>query len=148
MQVILKENLKNLGKIGEVVNVKDGYARNYLLPKGIAIDATAKNMRALEHAKRVVTERAKKMAKDAQSMADKINSLEITIYAKAGEEEKLFGSVTAIDIAEALKEKGVEIEKRKILLEEPIKRLGQHTVSVKLHSDVIAEMKVNVERQQ
>jgi large subunit ribosomal protein L9 len=147
MQVILKEDMKNLGKAGDIVTVKDGYARNYLLPRGIAIDATAKNMRALEHARRVVTERAKKLANDAQSLAQKLSQLTVSIKAKAGEEDRLFGSVTAIDISEALKEKGLDIDKRKIILDEPIKRLGSHVVSIKLHPEVIAQLKVEVERE-
>ncbi len=147
MQVILKEDMKNLGKAGDIVTVKDGYARNYLLPRGIAIDATAKNMRALEHARRVVTERAKKLANDAQSLAQKLFQLTVSIKAKAGEEDRLFGSVTAIDISEALKEKGLDIDKRKIILDEPIKRLGSHVVSIKLHPEVIAQLKVEVERE-
>jgi large subunit ribosomal protein L9 len=147
MQVILKEDMKNLGKAGDIVTVKDGYARNYLLPRGIAINATAKNMRALEHARRVVTERAKKLANDAQSLAQKLSQLTVSIKAKAGEEDRLFGSVTAIDISEALKEKGLDIDKRKIILDEPIKRLGSHVVSIKLHPEVIAQLKVEVERE-
>jgi len=147
MQVILKEDMKNLGKAGDIVTVKDGYARNYLLPRGIAIDATAKNIRALEHARRVVTERAKKLANDAQSLAQKLSQLTVSIKAKAGEEDRLFGSVTAIDISEALKEKGLDIDKRKIILDEPIKRLGSHVVSIKLHPEVIAQLKVEVERE-
>lgn len=147
MQVILKENLKNLGKVGDIVSVKDGYARNYLIPRGLAINATSKNLRALEHAKRVVMEKAKKLVNTAQSLAEKISATDITIKAKAGEEDKLFGSVTAIDIAEALKEKGLEIDRKKIVIEEPIKRLGQHTVYVKLHPEVTAQLIVKVERQ-
>lgn len=147
MQVILKEDMKNLGKAGDIVTVKDGYARNYLLPRGIAIDATAKNIRALEHARRVVTERAKKLANDAQSLAQKLSQQTVSIKAKAGEEDRLFGSVTAIDISEALKEKGLDIDKRKIILDEPIKRLGSHVVSIKLHPEVIAQLKVEVERE-
>lgn len=147
MQVILKENLKNLGKVGDIVSVKDGYARNYLIPRGLAINATSKNLRALEHAKRVVMEKAKKLVNTAQSLAEKISATDITIKAKAGEEDKLFGSVTAIDIAEALKEKGLEVDRKKIVIEEPIKRLGQHTVYVKLHPEVTAQLIVKVERQ-
>lgn len=147
MQVILKENLKNLGKVGDIVSVKDGYARNYLIPRGLAINATSKNLRALEHAKRVVMEKAKKLVNTAQSLAEKISATDIIIKAKAGEEDKLFGSVTAIDIAEALKEKGLEVDRKKIVIEEPIKRLGQHTVYVKLHPEVTAQLIVKVERQ-
>ncbi|MCX8069406.1 MAG: 50S ribosomal protein L9 [Thermodesulfovibrionales bacterium] len=147
MQVILKEDLKNLGKVGEIVNVKDGYARNYLLPKGLAINATTKNMKALEHEKRTIIERAKKLANDAQTLASRLSEITLTIPAKAGDEEKLFGSVTSIDISEHLKVKGFEIDKRKIILEEPIKRLGLHTVVVKLHPEVTAQLKIDVIRE-
>lgn len=147
MQVILKEDLKNLGKVGEIVNVKDGYARNYLLPKGLAINATTKNMKALEHEKRTIIERARKVSNDAQTLASRISEISVTITAKAGEEDKLFGSVTSIDIANALKAKGVEIDKRKIILDEPIKRLGLHNVHIKLHPEVTAELKVDVIRE-
>ncbi|HIJ59547.1 MAG TPA: 50S ribosomal protein L9 [Nitrospirae bacterium] len=147
MQVILKENLKNLGNVGEIVSVKDGYARNYLIPKGLAINATTKNMKALEHEKRTILERARKLSNDAQTLASRLSEVTVTITAKAGEEEKLFGSVTSIDISNALKEKGFEIDKRKIVLLEPIKRLGLHNVIIKLHSEVTAELKVDVIRE-
>ncbi|MCX8026970.1 MAG: 50S ribosomal protein L9 [Thermodesulfovibrionales bacterium] len=148
MQVILKEDVKNLGKAGEVVTVKDGYGRNFLLPRGLAIDATLKNIRQLEHQKRMILQRAKKLANDAQSLADRLSSVSVTIFAKAGEEDRLFGSVTSADISESLKQHGFEIDKKKIILEEPIKRLGEHTVKVKLHPEISVELKVVVNKEQ
>lgn len=148
MQVILKEDVKNLGKAGEVVTVKDGYGRNFLLPRGLAIDATLKNIRQLEHQKKMILQRAKKLANDAQSLADRLASVAVTIFAKAGEEDRLFGSVTSADISEALKQQGFEIDKKKIILEEPIKRLGEHTAKVKLHPEISVELKVVVNKEQ
>jgi large subunit ribosomal protein L9 len=144
MQVILKEDIEKLGTMGQVVEVKRGYARNYLLPRDLAMEATARNLKQLDHKKRVVADRIKKLQKESQSMADKIAQASITLYHIAGEEEKLFGSVTSMEIAEALKEQGIEIDKRKIALEEPIKRLGEYKVPVKLAGGVSAEVKVTV----
>lgn len=144
MQVILREDIDKLGKIGDMVNVKEGFARNFLIPTKKALEATPKNMKALEHAKKMVNDRIRQLKKEASAVADTINNLSVTITAKTGEEGKLFGSVTSMDIAEAAKAQGVELDKRKIHLEEPIKRLGDHTVTVKLHSDVTADIKVSV----
>src|SRR5512135_3383389 len=144
MQVILREDIEKLGKIGDMVKVADGYARNYLVPAKKAIEATPKNVHAMEHAKKMVADRLRKLKKEAAADADRIKALAITIKAKAGEEGKLFGSVTSMDIAEAVKAQGVAIDRRKIVLDEPIKRLGEYTISVKLHADIIAEFKVSV----
>ncbi|MCX7913744.1 MAG: 50S ribosomal protein L9 [Thermodesulfovibrionales bacterium] len=144
MQVILKANVKNVGQIGEIVNVKDGFARNYLIPKGLAIEANTKNIRVLEFEKRKIEELAKKAKTAAENLVNKISNLNLIIKAKAGEEEKLFGSVTAIDISEALKKEGIEIDKRKILLEEPIKRLGSYTVTIKIQQDITAKLNFTV----
>jgi large subunit ribosomal protein L9 len=144
MQVILREEVEKLGKIGDTVKVKDGYARNYLLPMKKAIEATTKNVRALDHAKKMVSDRLRRLKKDAAAAAEKMQGIAVTIKAKTGEEGKLFGSVTSMDIAEAVKAQGVEIDKRKIVLDEPIKRLGEFTVPVKLHTDVTVEIKVAV----
>ena len=144
MQVILREDIDRLGKIGDLVKVKDGYARNYLVRMKKAIEATPKNLRAMEHARKMVSDRMRKLKKEAAADADRIKALSITIKAKVGEENKLFGSVTSMDIVEAAKAQGVTIDKRKIVLEEPIKRLGEFTVQVKLHSDVVADLKVSV----
>lgn len=144
MQVILREDIEKLGKIGDLVKVADGYARNFLVPMKKAIEATPKNVNAMEHARKMVSDRIRKLKKEATTEADKIKGLSITIKAKTGEEGKLFGSVTSMDIAEAAKAQGVVIDKRKIVLAEPIKRLGDFTVPVKLHADIAAELKVSV----
>ncbi len=147
MQVILKDNVKDLGHIGDMVNVKDGFARNFLIPKGFAVEANPKNLKALEHEKRKIQELVKKAKSAAEDLASKVSGTSITIKAKSGEEDKLFGSVTAMDIAEALKKEGIDIDKKKIVLDEPIKRLGSYTVSVKIHQEVSAQVNVNVERE-
>ncbi len=144
MQVILREDIDKLGKIGDLVKVKEGFGRNYLIPQKKAIEATPKNVNAMEHAKKMVADRLRKLKKEATVDADRIKALSITIRAKAGEEGKLFGSVTSMDIAEAMKAQGVVIDRRKIVLEEPIKRLGDVSVPVKLHSDVVVDLKVTV----
>ncbi len=144
MQVILREDIDKLGKIGDLVKVADGYARNYLVPKKKAIEATPKNLRAMDHAKKMVADRLRKLKKEAAADADRIKALSITIRAKAGEEGKLFGSVTSMDIAEAMKAQGVVVDRRKIVLDEPIKRLGDFTITVKLPADVAADFKLSV----
>ena len=144
MQVILREDIDNLGKIGDMVKVADGYARNFLVPNKKAIEATPKNVHAMDHAKKMVSDRVRKLKKEAAADADRIKALAITIKAKSGEEGKLFGSVTSMDIAEAMKAQGVAVDKRKIVLDEPIKRLGDFTVTVKLHADVTADFKLSV----
>lgn len=144
MKVILKADVKDLGRMGEVVNVKDGFARNYLLPQGLAAEANTKNVKALEHETKKIQEMAKKVKSGASGLAEQIAAAKVTIKAKAGEEEKLFGSVTSMDIADALKAEGIEIDKKKIHLDEPIKRLGEYTVTIKLHSEVSAQLNVQV----
>lgn len=144
MKIILKEDIKKIGKMGQIVDVADGYARNYLVPKGFAVEASTKNIRSLEHEKRIIQEKAKKLKDSAQDIASRISSMTLTIKAKAGEEEKLFGSVTTMDIAEALLNEGIEIDKKKISLEEPIKRLGSYSVQIKLHSDVSVPLNIQI----
>jgi large subunit ribosomal protein L9 len=144
MQVILREEIENLGKIGDLIKVADGYARNYLVPSKKAIEATPKNLNAMNHAKKMVADRLRKVKKEAGADAERIKALAIVIKAKVGEEGKLFGSVTTMDIAEAMKAQGVVIDKRKLALEEPIKRLGDFTITVKLPADVTADFKVSV----
>ena len=142
MQVILRDYMDNLGKSGEVVNVKPGYARNYLLPRGLAIKATASDVARVEHEKRVIAARTAKLAKEAQAEADNLSQVAVSIARATGEEDKLFGSVTARDISEALKEKGVHVDAKKIHLEEPIKVLGLAEVPIKLGRGVSATIKV------
>jgi large subunit ribosomal protein L9 len=148
MQVILRDDMDNLGKSGEVVNVKEGYARNYLLPRGLAIKATAGDVKRVEHEKRVIAARTAKLAKEAQAEADKLSSVSVSIARAVGEEDKLYGSVTSRDIAEALGEKGVKVDSKKIHLPEPIKALGMTEVSVKLGRGVNATVKVWVVKEE
>ena len=144
MKVILNEDVKNLGNMGEVVNVSDGYTRNYLLPKKLAAEANIKNLKEMEHHKASIAKKAEKTRAALKESSEKLSSVILTIKAKAGEEDKLFGAVTGKDIAEALKAEGFDIDKKKILLEEPIKRLGEYTVDIKIHSEISAHIKVLV----
>jgi large subunit ribosomal protein L9 len=144
MKVILKENIDTLGHIGDIVKVAPGYARNYLIPKGLAVEATIKNAKALEHVKRQMEYKKNKVLEQAKVLAAKIESLSINLTHQAGEEGKLFGSVTNMELAEHLSSQGIEIDRKKIVLAEPIKHLGEFTASVKLHPDVSAVLKVNI----
>jgi large subunit ribosomal protein L9 len=144
MKVILQEEVKNLGKMGDVVNVADGYARNFLIPKKLGVEANVKNIRALDHEKRKIEEKAKRIRHDAQGLAERLGSLTLTLSAKAGEEERLFGSITTMDIAEALKKEGFDIDRKRILLDEPIKRLGAYTVGIKIHPEVTTQVQVSI----
>ena len=144
MKVILQEEVKSLGKMGDVVNVADGYARNYLIPRKLGVEANSKNIKALEHEKRKIEEKVRKVRNEAQGLAERLSGLTLTLSAKAGGEERLFGSITSMDIAEALKKEGFDIERKKILLDEPIKRLGSHTVGIKVHSEVTTKVQINV----
>src|SRR5262245_4456034 len=121
MRIILREEVPNLGKSGEVVSVRDGYGRNYLLPQGLALLATEKNVKELEHQKKIIATRNAKLHKDAQSVADKLGSLEVRIERQAGEGGKLYGSVSTRDIEEAVQKKGVTIDRKKIVIDSPIK---------------------------
>ena len=142
MQVILRDDMENLGKSGEVVNVRPGYARNFLLPRGHAIKATESDVKRVEHEKRVIAARTAKLAKETQAEADKLSKVSVSIPRAVGEEDKLYGSVTTRDIAEALQAQGVTIDAKKLVLEEPIKSLGLTEVGVKLGRGVTATIKV------
>ncbi|MBI4683867.1 MAG: 50S ribosomal protein L9 [Nitrospirae bacterium] len=144
MKVILKEDVKNLGKMGDTVNVAEGYARNFLLPKKLAVEALTENIKALEHQKKTIQEKAKKIKNTSADLSERIVSLAISIKAKAGEGDRLFGSITSMDIADALKNAGIDIDRKKIILEEPIKRIGSYSVGIKLHPEVIAELNIKV----
>ena len=144
MQVILREEVPNLGTIGDVVKVKPGYARNFLLPRGLAIEASTRNLRELEHQKRVVADKRLREQKTAAAVADKMSAVTLMFSLRAGEEGKLFGSVTNQDIHRALEEKGVTVERRRILLDEPIKTLGEHKVAIHVGPDVRATVTVTV----
>ena len=144
VQVILSEEVTNLGRPGDVVKVRAGYARNYLLPRKLAVEANPKNLREFEHAKGVAMLKREALKQKATGLKARIEALTLAIDARAGEEGKLFGSVTNIDIERALREKGVEVDRRRIALGEPIKQLGNFTVTVRLESEVEAHLKVNV----
>jgi large subunit ribosomal protein L9 len=145
MKVILKENLENLGHIGDIVKVAPGYARNFLLPRGYAIEATVKNAKALEHAKRQMEYKKNKVLEQAKAIVARIEALTLAITHQAGEEGKLFGSVTNMELAEKLKDQGVEIDRKKIVTE-PIKHTGEYSVPVKVHPEVSATLKVVVSK--
>ena len=147
MKVILRKDFETLGKIGDVVAVKDGYARNYLLPRQIAYRATTSSLRALEEEKKQHERQEQKQLKDAEKIGSELEKISITIAMKVGEDDKLFGSVTSQMIADALKEKGFTVDKRTIELEEPIKMLGIFEVPVKLHTKISAKAKVWVVRE-
>ncbi|HSQ74207.1 MAG TPA: 50S ribosomal protein L9 [Bacteroidota bacterium] len=142
MKVILRKEHDKLGQIGTIADVKDGYARNYLIPRGIAYPATDGSMRALEEEKKQAERRSNKEMKESEKLAANLDKVSLTIKMKVGEDEKLFGSVTAQMVADALKEQGYTIDKRVIDLEEPIKALGIYTVNVKLHASVVGKVKV------
>jgi large subunit ribosomal protein L9 len=144
MEVILREDVKTLGKAGELVRVRPGYARNYLLPQGLAYEASEGNKKRIAGEQKARTAKAAEERAGAEAEAAKLGAVAVTIRAKAGEEGKLFGSVTSQDIADALAAQGQAVDKRRIELEHPIKMLGWHTVPVRLHSEVMAEVRVQV----
>jgi len=144
MKVILQENMENLGAIGDVVKVAPGYARNYLLPKGFALMANEKNTKALEHAKRQLEYKKNKMLEQAKALGAKIDAIVLNLVHQAGEEGKLFGAVTNMELAEQLKAHGVDIDRKKINLADPIKHIGEYTVPVKIHPEIAAAFKVVV----
>jgi large subunit ribosomal protein L9 len=144
VRLILREDVPSLGEAGDLVSVKVGYARNYLLPEGRAILATESKIKELEHNKRVVSEKLAKELKDLEALRDRLQALELEVVAKAGEEGKLFGSVTSAHVADLLAEKGFKIDRRKIALREHIKEVGEHTVPVRLRNELVAELKLKV----
>ena len=147
MEVILKKSVEGLGAPGDVLNVADGYARNYLLPMQLAVHATERNRRYLEHQKRVIDQEESKNREHAREIAAQISGVTCTLKRRAGENDRLFGSVTAMDVAEAVRAEGFELERRFFELAEPIRELGVFMVPVKLHTDVVVELRVVVERE-
>jgi large subunit ribosomal protein L9 len=145
MKLILREDVENLGKGGDLVDVKPGYGRNFLLPRGLAVAANTKNVRELEHQKSVASAKAAKHKASAEAVAKRLAETPVVLRRKAGEQDKLFGSVTAIDIAEALAARGLQLDRRSIDLAEPIKTIGDFEVPVKLHHEVVGKAKVKVE---
>ena len=148
MEVILKRSVEGLGAPGDVLKVADGYARNYLLPMQLAVHATERNRRYLEHQKRVIDQQEAKDKERAREIASQITGVTCTLKRRAGENDRLFGSVTSMDVAEALRAEGFELERRFLELAEPIRELGVFMVPVKLHTDVVVELRVVVEREE
>jgi large subunit ribosomal protein L9 len=144
MEVILRDHVEKLGKRGEIVKVSDGYARNYLLPRKLALPATDGNKKHVERERKIMETREAEEKSQAEAIASRLSTIDITIARRVGETEQLYGSVTAADIAEFLKTKGFEIDRRKLILPEPIKTVGEHDVPLKLHREVTAPLKVKV----
>lgn len=147
MEVILREHVENLGRRGEVVKVAAGYARNYLLPRKLALAVTEGNKRIIARERQLADARESEEKQTAEALASRLAATELSVERRVGETEALYGSVTSADIAEALAAKGLEIDKRKIHLDEPIKAIGEFTVPVRLHRDVTAQLKVHVVKQ-
>ena len=145
MKLLLKEDVDGLGFCGDEVEVKDGYGRNFLIPKGKALLATPNNLKAFNHQKRVVQSKVKKVIATVQAIADEIAKVTCSVKKKVGDTGKMFGSVTAQEVADLLKGQGVDIDRRKIQIAEPIKKAGEYKIPVKLHSEVTAEIKLVVE---
>jgi large subunit ribosomal protein L9 len=144
MEIILQEDVESLGKAGEVVKVRAGFARNYLLPRKKAVLADASNLKALDHFRKVAAAKQTKLKEEAQAKAAQLSKLQLTIAMEVGEEGKLFGSVTSSDIVAKIKEQGHSVEKQQVQLKEHIKQVGNHTVSIKLQSDVFAQVVLTV----
>ena len=144
MEVILRQHVDNLGRRGEIVKVADGYARNYLLPRKLALPATSGNKQHVERERKIFEAREAEERGQAEAMAARLTALTISIARRVGDTEQLYGSVTASDIAEFLKEKGFEVDRRKLILPEPIKAIGEHSVPLKLHREVTVPLKVHV----
>lgn len=142
MKVILTENVESLGNAGDMVEVKRGFYRNYLMPRKLAVEASNKNIKQLEHQKRLLEARKARDFTESKRLAGELESLSLTLARKAGEQDKLFGSVTDMDIAEAIREQGYNVERKHVRLEEPIKMLGVYQVPIKLDQDVEAKIKV------
>jgi len=148
MQVILAETIPNLGQEGQVVTVKGGFARNYLIPKNLAYPAASASAAQIAHRQRQVQDLHKRRIKSEQDLANRLSSISVNIPVKVGEEDRVFGSVTSRDIAEALAQKGFDVDRRKIILEDPIRALGVYTVTVRLSGDISAHLKVWVVKEE
>ena len=147
MEVILREHVDHLGKRGEIVKVSDGYARNYLLPRKLALQATDGNKKHVERERKIMETREAEEKSQAEAVAARLSAVDIAIARRVGDTEQLYGSVTASDIAEFLKGKGFEVDRRKLILPEPIKSIGEHEVPLKLHREVTVPLKVKVVRE-
>jgi large subunit ribosomal protein L9 len=142
MKVILQEDLPNLGKSGEIIKVSPGYARNYLIPQGLATKASSRSLKQLEHQKRLIAAKKQKLLKDANLLKEKLESLSFTVTKRVTEEDKLYGAVTPKEIEEAIKGEGITLDKKNILLEKPIKTLGIYSVPIKIYKNIVANIKL------
>ncbi len=142
MQIILTTDVPSLGEAGDLVEVKAGYGANYLIPQGLALPATSSNKNQIEHQRRAISARIARDRKDAESLSEKLSQVSVTITRLVGDDDKLFGSVSNKDISDALRDQGYDVDRRKIVLEAPIKALGVYDVPVKVHRDVIAQIKL------
>lgn len=145
MQIILREEVVHLGDVGDLVTVKAGYARNYLLPRGLAVIANERQVKRLEHEKRVIAKRIERMRHGAEERKKKLDKIVLVVRKAAGESGKLFGSVTAMEIDALLREQGYEVNRRKLVMPDQIKTLGEHHVGIKLHQDVVAQITIIVQ---
>jgi len=148
MKVILREDVDSLGKMGDIIKVAEGYARNYLIPKGLAIEASMKNVKVLEHEKRGIAQRAEKERKKAEALLEKFAELTCTVFRRVGNQDKLFGAVTTKDIEKALRDQGVEVDRKTIVLEEPLRSLGEFPVKIRLYPGIVAQIKVMVSKEE
>ncbi len=148
MKVILLEDVESMGKTGDILKVADGYGRNYLIPKGLAIEASTKNVKVLEHEKREVARRAEKERKKAEADLEKFSGVVCTLFRKVGKQDKLFGAVTTKDIEKTLRDQGMNVDRRHIILEEPLKSLGEFPVKIRLYPGIIAEISVVVAKEE
>lgn len=148
MKVLLQADVESLGNAGEIVTVKPGYARNYLIPKKLAVVADEKNVRVFEHLKRQTEEKIRKIRKAAETLSSKLSEITVKIPCRAGEEGKLFGAVTNMQISEALKKEGFDIDRKKIIIEQPLKTLGLHEVKIKLDGNVTATLKIELTKEE
>lgn len=148
MKVILRQNYEPLGKLGATLEVKDGYARNFLIPRGLVYPASAKYEKMLEAERKLYEKRQAHVSKSAQELADRLAGVTVVAFRKAGEEGRLFGSVTSADIADLLAQQGLELDRRKIILDEPIRLLGNYQVRVHLHEDINATLQVSVQKEE
>jgi large subunit ribosomal protein L9 len=146
MQVILREDVRHLGYVGDVVSVKSGYARNFLFPRGLAVHADARQLNRLAHEKRLIEAKLQKTRAEAEKLAEKFVGFSLVVKKAAGEGDKLFGSVTTMDVEELLNEKGFSVERRQIIMSENLKTLGSHKIQLRLHRDVVIDLNVEVIR--
>jgi large subunit ribosomal protein L9 len=148
MNVILTENISSLGEIGQLVKVAPGYARNYLLPKGLAMAATGKNIRELDHKKRVLAQKREKIRQEMLSLAEKLNQVKIVLRRKVAEDDKLYGSVTSVDVWNELKEKGFDLARKSIQMEQPVKLLGATSIPIRVDTQITANVTLLVEKEE